>query len=775
MKKYSCILPLLLITSLLYAQPVKKQKPADKPPTSKEMKELMQAAQKAVDDVDPADKKLMDSLGVKMPSFNNVPIAGDKALSEAYEEDGKLVPTRKTTLINALPAKIFTKDELLAYIKKTNTSILTVIRPAAKQMADKLIDQFKNDPYYGYMIAAAANGMWMMHYKEAATYLMGKAAEALPNADNLNNFAAYLTMGGAAHIAIPILDKLNSIHKRNSTIFNNLGQAWLQLGDGARGEKYLDSAIMIYAHHPQANYTKCLLLESRGKNAEAIAALKRSLAHSVTKNKLTTLKQLEGSNFKPRRFYAPRIYYSTTFDLHQYVDLIPTNYAFKLGGDVEKEWESFRDIITDQQEKITAQMELVQKQAVEQEKAFQAKMIANHGVIYSPYHEKAVLLLNQYNQQAERTDQHDAEEWAGQLNEKVELKTTFEADYKKEQDKFDEAIKNGADQQMDCDGLVPIINAFLEKTNKINQQYNAALVKKLLVKYYNLYYYLPSTANTDATAQAYVLSLRGGFLEELKNLYHESDLGYPCSNEGKVEEKYSKPKPLKDYDDVNCSIHNSINSPGLGVIDMRCNTMSLHLNPILVPFEASLKLNYDGFVEEASVGVTVKAIDIKAGAEFDAKGNFVKGQGSIGTEVKGIGIDVNGEFDSKGFTKGSIELGLDHEMSLLPKSMEEEAPVDIAMKNKLGVSMEFSKGDDGIIADFAVKDKTDIEFASKIEVDDEVETSPGMISTSGKVTDPEAVSLGLPSAPSVSVSADSRWSVNSGYSVNGESSFSKLK
>jgi hypothetical protein len=45
----------------------------------------------------------------------------------------------------------------------------------------------------------------------------------------------------------------------------------------------------------------------------------------------------------------------------------------------------------------------------------------------------------------------------------------------------------------------------------------------------------------------------------------------------------------------------------------------------------------------------------------------------------------------------------------------------------------------------------------------------------GEITKPEMVKLGLPSAPSVSVSADSRWSVNSGYSAKGGSSFSKLK
>lgn len=775
MKKHFSLLLSVFCAGLLCAQPAKKQKPTEKVPTEKTMKGLMQEAQNALDNMDPEDKRIMDSLGIKKPSFTTTPAVSDKDLRDAYLEEGKVVPAYKAALIRAMPAKIFTKEELLAFIKKTNASITTLVRPASKQLADKIADQFKNDPYYGYMIAAAANGMWMMDYKEAATYLMGKATELVPNADNLNNFAAYLTMGGAAHIAIPILEKLNSIHKKNSTILNNLGQAWLQLGDETKGEKYLDSAIMIYVYHPQANYTKCLLLESKGKKAEAIEALNRSLKHSVTKNKLNKLKQLQGSGYKPRRYYAPRVYYSTSFDLHQYVDLIPKNYALKLGGEVEKEWENFRNMITDEQEKIASQMEIVKNQAVADETAFQKKLISTHGAIYSPYHEKAIQGLNDYNRQYERQQEETQNDWVKISEDKNEIKTKFEEDYKKEQDKFDEEIKNGADKQMDCEGAVPIINAFLEKTNKINQRMNEETVKKLLVHYYNLYYYLPSTANTDATAQAYVLSLRGGFLEELKMLAHESDLGYPCSDEGKPEEQYSKMKPLKDFDEVNCKILNTIYSPGIGMIEMRCNTMSMHLNPILEPFEATLTLNYDGFVEEASVAVTVKAVDIKAGAEFDKQGNFKKGEAEIGTEIKGISIGVNGEIDENGFKKGSIELGLDHDMSLLPKSMEEEAPVDIAMKNELGISMEFTKGDDGVIADFGVKNNTTLDFASRVEVDNEVETSPGTISAAGKVTEPETVTLDLPSAPSSFISADNRWSVNSGYSVKGDSSFTKLK
>lgn len=768
----------LMCFHLMMAQsqpPKKPAKPQEKPPTQKEMDDMMKEMDNILKNMTPEQRRMYDSMGIKLPNKKNMQGVTDKQLTDAWEDENRVVPVRKTALINALPKTIFSKEQLLAFIKKTNLSITSVIKPEARQMADKINEQFRNDPYYGYMIASAANGMWMMGYKESATYLMGKAAEAIPNADHLNNFASYLTMGGAAHIAIPILEKLNSVHKNNSTILNNLGQAWLQLGEAQKGEKYLDSAIHIYTYHPQANYTKCLLLKAKGKKAEAIAALHRSLKHSITTQKTNLLKELEANEYKPVRFYAPRVYYSTTFNLHEYAAMVPKTYATALGSNIELQWRAFREYIKTEKEKITRQIELVSKNVSAGEQAFFKKAQAAKFNIHSPYHSKAVERYNSYTKDFDRRLKQYTENLALVIKQKTELTIKFNTALEKERNRFDEEIRNGANKQANCEGQLPIINEFLEKTNQLNSKSNELSVSFWLTEFYNMYYYYPSTANTDATAQLIVLNLRIGFLEKLYELFHESDLGYPCSSDLKKKQEYSILKPLNDFDDVNCKIFNWIYTPGLGTIVMRCNTMSVHLNPILIPFDASLRANFDGFVEQASVGIEVKGVKIKVGAEFDEKGNFEKGIGSIGTEIKGIDVNMEAEIDEKGFKKGSVELGIDKELSLLPKTLEEEAPVEIGLKNELGASMELTRSEDGIIADFIVKEKSELDIAGKMEVDNKVEMTPGMISKSGKVTEPQTVKLSLPAAPSVNVSADSRWSVNSGYSAKGESSFSKLK
>ncbi|WP_407528074.1 hypothetical protein PDL71_08545 [Lacibacter sp. MH-610] len=778
MKFYSSLffVFLLLACSNTFAQNKPKPvKPQEKPPTQKEMDDMMKEMDNILKNMTPEQKRMYDSIGIKLPNKKNMQGVTDKHLADAWEDENRVVPARKTALINTLPKTIFSKEQLASFIKKTNLSIPSVIKPEARQMADKIIEQFKNDPYYGYMIASAANGMWMMGYKESATYLMGKAAEAIPNADHLNNFASYLTMGGAAHIAIPILEKLNSVHKNNSTILNNLGQAWLQLGDEQKGEKYLDSAIRVYTYHPQANYTKCLLLKARGKKGESIAALHRSLKHSITTPKTNLLKELEANEYKPVRFYAPRVYYSTTFNLHEYAAMVPKTYATALGSNIELQWRAFREYIKTEKEKITRQIELASKNVSAGEQAFYKKAQAARFNIHSPYHSKAVERYNSYTKDFDRRLKQYTENLALVIKQKTELTIKFNTALEKERNRFDEEIRNGANKQANCEGQLPIINEFLEKTNQLNRKFNELSVSFWLTEFYNIYYYYPSTANTDATAQLIVLNLRIGFLDKLYELFHESDLGYPCTSDLKKKQEYSILKPLNDFDEVNCKIFNWIYTPGLGTIVMRCNTMSVHLNPILIPFDASLRANFDGFVEQASVGIEVKGVKIKVGAEFDEKGNFEKGNGSIGTEIKGIDVNMEAEIDEKGFKKGSVELGIDKELSLLPKTLEEEAPVEIGLKNELGASMELTRSEDGIIADFIVKEKSELDIASKMEVDNKVEMTPGMISKSGKVTEPETVKLSLPAAPSVKVSADSRWSVNSGYSAKGESSFSKLK
>jgi hypothetical protein len=104
-------------------------------------------------------------------------------------------------------------------------------------------------------------------------------------------------MCGAEQIALPILTNLNKRYRQNSTVLNNIAQAWLGLGDVQRAGRYADSAILIYAAHPQANMAKSIIEESKGNIPAAIAAAKKAISEAYSTEKEARLKKL-GYNLK---------------------------------------------------------------------------------------------------------------------------------------------------------------------------------------------------------------------------------------------------------------------------------------------------------------------------------------------------------------------------------------------------------------------------------------------------------------------------------------------
>ena len=88
MKKFLLFAIVVLFTiQPLLSQTKPKPKQKETVPTQKEMEELMKEAQKQMDKLDPETKKMMDSMGMKIPSFNNIPKVTDAQLQEAYENE----------------------------------------------------------------------------------------------------------------------------------------------------------------------------------------------------------------------------------------------------------------------------------------------------------------------------------------------------------------------------------------------------------------------------------------------------------------------------------------------------------------------------------------------------------------------------------------------------------------------------------------------------------------------------------------------------------------
>jgi tetratricopeptide (TPR) repeat protein len=294
MKISTCML--LILVSIIainsFAQS-DKNKEKEKPPTQKEMEEMMKEAEKMMGEMSAADKKMMDSMGIKMPSFKNIPKVTAKQLADAWEVENLIVPKKDAVRINAISKIPLTANNVGTFVSGIHTKTMGLLWPASKSLGEKLYAQLKASGKNSNVIGNTAAGLWIMGRPQPSLYIMGRICSEDPsNTDNLSNYASMLSMVGVQQSAIPVLNYLNDKFPGNSTLLNNLGQAWFGLGDMIKAQKYLDDAIRIYAFHPQANFTKSFIEEDNGNKAEAVNLVKKSMLHTYSEEKEERLRKL---------------------------------------------------------------------------------------------------------------------------------------------------------------------------------------------------------------------------------------------------------------------------------------------------------------------------------------------------------------------------------------------------------------------------------------------------------------------------------------------------
>ncbi|MFT4019675.1 MAG: hypothetical protein QM668_22115 [Agriterribacter sp.] len=300
MKKIVLIVIILFAASALFAQKTQ----TEKPPTQKEMEEMMKEAQKMMGKLSEDDKKMMDSLGIKMPDFKNPPKVSDKQLAKAWEDENRVVPKKDAARIAAI-SKAVTDVRMETYIAAIQKKIMGTLDAALVKMGDKIYSYIQSNTKSSTAAGNMAVAFWLTGKPQMAMYVLGKICNDAPaNTNNLSNYAAMLSLQNGEHLAIPILDNLNAKFPKNSTLLNNLGQAWLGLGELIKAEKYLDSAIAIYPFHPQANMAKAAIAESKGNIEKAKDAVKKSIQHAYTQEKEEKLAKL-GEKLSHTQYVLP--------------------------------------------------------------------------------------------------------------------------------------------------------------------------------------------------------------------------------------------------------------------------------------------------------------------------------------------------------------------------------------------------------------------------------------------------------------------------------------
>lgn len=643
MKKYVLLmLAILLVGVSTFAQ--QKPKPKEKPPTQKEMEEMMKEMQNEMDNMSPEDKKMMDSMGIKMPSLKDVPKFTDKQLADAYENENRIVPQKDVARINSALAVSLSTAGMSAYINNTHQAVLVKLSPATKTKGAEIYQQTIKQK------SSAANtavGLWIDGKPTLALYLMGEACKANPaNAINLNNYASILTMCGAEQVALPILSNLNKRYPKNSSILNNITQAWLGLGDIAKAEKYADSTIRIYAFHPQANMAKCLIEESKGNIPAAIAAAKKSISKAYSNEKENKLKKL-GYDLKSKDINWDRPMPQDALGLGKFTwPEYPLN--VEQNKLLEKEWKDFKNECQQEIDELNIKQESLEK-AFEAANDSRTKLIISEGQkghyvqLMPGYAAKAIKKLgpgvNDVNGNMSFVFAKETEPVTQALFKVADYEKILDEKQKQVDKKYEDQIGEGKSNPLEaiCKDENTIRSEFLAAANGNLQSAYKRYFNYVSRRTSDLLYYYQYTLWPEQFELVKV-NAQISWLTQIKDQrVFFKDKSSWCISVSKTK----KPGALQNFDDVACQYVSTLNL-GVYKITSSCSNLVGEFDFGGVKINISDNVETGRFSGSAMVGAS-KGFDGPAGAELEASiAALVEWDNTGITDVGAIaGVDAN--------------------------------------------------------------------------------------------------------------------------------------
>lgn len=631
MKKYFIKTALLLfLTSAVYAQSKPKTVKKEKPPAQKDMDEMMKQMQQAMDEMSPEDKKMMDSMGIKMPSLKNIPKVTDKQLADAWEEETRLVPKKDVARINTVPP-VPTTAALPAFISKVHATVAAKMTAAEKTEVQKLYQSIKQNP--AVTTSGIAVGLWIEGRPLLAAYLMGKACEDDPaDIDNINNYAAMLTMLGAEQAALPILQNLNKRFPKNSTVLNNIGQAWFGLGDIDKAGRFLDSAILIYTYHSQANYTKCLIEESKGNTTAATEALIRSLKKSHSPEKESKLQKL-GKKLSGKDVDFPFPMPQDPLGLEKFNwPMYPMNVTESEA--LEKEWDEFKEKCNSELNKLRSQAAVLEKDIAEiiQKRTTAIFAAAQTGKNFNPmprYAQIAALKLNYLVEDKDNGLQYSMTKSVQAVSDVLTEDAQWQEERMKEEkllsEKYDPLIGEGRPNPIHeyCNAVNKVRNTYLKKANTALQTAQLAYLENERKMINNQVYY-SQYINWPEEFEIIKVNAKIRWLNLIKSQTVRYQSKGPFCEDTVAENKVKT--TLAAFDDVACKYHSSAS---IGIIEFNndCSRFEAKFKTGIVNYTRKIDSDDHDKLLAASLEIKLKAgkgfgagpVQVKAKAEIDAR------------------------------------------------------------------------------------------------------------------------------------------------------------
>jgi tetratricopeptide (TPR) repeat protein len=501
-----------------------------------------------------------------------------------------------------------------------------------------------------------------------------------------------LTMMGTPEMAIPILNNLNGRFKKNSTVLNNLGQAWFALGDADKAQKYLDTTLTISAAHAQANETLCLIAEGKGNKTAATAAAKTAFKQGYSSTRADLLKKLgytpgagDYNNFPPANKSDDLLNlgpFSAMEFPKSYADMkIYEMERKQFLAEIDKQSRPLKKIVDESKKATIKQMEAQQKQAME----FVNKTLANPGSV-SQGEALAIVRVPMFSEKMNAREKLMLENLQRKKNTVLQKMAQFRngdgAAYKKAYDatmkKINERWKNvgeGGSENNEalCSESVKAVDIYLSAFNTTYEDlYNEYLTvqKQLLneMSYLSLYTTYPELL------PAINAGLKLQWLNDLSFNAEVIGVSYGCSNEGKI-----RGGKLTQFKDPNCTIKSEF-SQNLGLanlgfsIKLDCSGMTTTVNALALGFTLNQDLDHAGF------GDSFKSCTVSIGPKASVGGKVGPLEASVNV---GGGVDI--EIDRTGVTDVIAKAGAEIESGFHNPGIDNPGSLGTAASGSAGV------------------------------------------------------------------------------------------
>lgn len=477
--------------------------------------------------------------------------------------------------LNALPIRTFTKAELVSYLHNLNIKLTELLR------SDYGTD-IKNIP-----IGSAIEGsetsiaLWLNNQQSASALLILKAAEIdVDNSTALNNAGGILTNAGLGVNAIPILQYILVKDPGNNTILNNIGQAYLSLGDGKTAENYLLQCVKDSKYHPDANLALAYINYGRGNKAGSLKYAENSLRGAFTVPAYNLVDKLKPDaklmDYIKHRYKQPEYF---NFDKYP---LLPQCRDTKKTPILKPQYAAYKEMLAGVKKKYT---QLIKDEEAISEKEVTDKMMAANKMNKNPYRPfglfanivVADLAANEYNDRflkfAEYKKNYQGKK-AKLIADCLAEQKAITAKNKSQKDDVAErdGEGNGGSEYDDltaaiCAEKETVRNRYLNLIADANEAYQqkAMILYKQYFNDMGFWYYVASVSDHQYKAEFYALVLQ--FLDVLTEI-NTAYFYTPCQP---VDAAGGNAKTIQ-IDDPDCYLPEPLKIPmGIATVDISCN------------------------------------------------------------------------------------------------------------------------------------------------------------------------------------------------------------